>query len=155
MCIIIIINIILQQQWNSLCTCYISIIEHPLVNLLTEICPKQNIPTVYPTSPFDARADADALHYAMKGFGTDENVLINILCHRTRDQRTAISHAYKAGYGKVKTSSYSKSVISCSLPLPASIADIIFLGLGDETEKQIEFKWTLRNTDGGSLSSCS
>jgi annexin A7/11 len=61
----------------------------------------QNIPTVFPASSFNPRADADALHKAMKGFGTDEKVFTSILCHRTRDQRVSINHAYKAGYGKV------------------------------------------------------
>ena len=61
----------------------------------------QNIPTVHPASPFDARADADALHKAMKGFGTDEMALIQILCHRTSAQRAAINQAYKSGYGNV------------------------------------------------------
>jgi annexin A7/11 len=61
----------------------------------------QNIPTVHPASPFDARGDADALHKAMKGLGTDEKAIINILCHRSSSQRTAINQAYKSGYGKV------------------------------------------------------
>ncbi len=51
--------------------------------------------------PFDARADADALHKAMKGLGTDEKALISILCHRTNAQRVLITQAYKSGYGKV------------------------------------------------------
>ncbi|XP_046450951.1 annexin B9-like [Daphnia pulex] len=59
-----------------------------------------NIPTVRPASPFDARADADALHKAMKGLGTDEKALINVLCHRSSSQRTAIYQAFKSGYGK-------------------------------------------------------
>ena len=54
-----------------------------------------------PASPFDARADADALNKAMKGLGTDEKVLMQILCHRTSAQRTAINQAFKSGYGKV------------------------------------------------------
>ena len=58
-------------------------------------------PTVHAKSPFDARADADALHKAMKGLGTDEKALIDILCHRTAQQRVQIAQAYKSGYGKV------------------------------------------------------
>ena len=54
-----------------------------------------------PASPFDARADADALHKAMKGLGTNEDALIQILCHRTSAQRVAINQAYKSGYGNV------------------------------------------------------
>ena len=58
-------------------------------------------PTVHAKTPFDARADADALHKAMKGLGTDEKALIDILCHRTAQQRVQIAQAYKSGYGKV------------------------------------------------------
>ncbi|XP_046448112.1 annexin B9-like [Daphnia pulex] len=58
------------------------------------------VPTVLPAALFDARADADALHKAMKGMGTDEKALINILCHRSNDQRVSIKQAYKSGNGK-------------------------------------------------------
>jgi hypothetical protein len=66
--------------------------------------PLQNIPTVVPADPFDARADADALHKAMKGLGTDEEGLIDILCRRTSHQRVQIVQAYKASFGKVSNS---------------------------------------------------
>ena len=56
--------------------------------------------------PFDPRADAEALHKAMKGMGTNERALIDILCHRTTNQRVEISKAYKSGYGKVAFFSY-------------------------------------------------
>lgn len=36
----------------------------------------------------------------MKGFGTDEAKLINILCKRTYAQRQEISLVYKTSYGK-------------------------------------------------------
>ncbi|KAI9563427.1 hypothetical protein GHT06_010890 [Daphnia sinensis] len=61
---------------------------------------EKNIPTVHPATSFDARADADALHKAMKGLGTDEKALMTILCHRSNGQRVLISQAYKSGYGK-------------------------------------------------------
>jgi hypothetical protein len=75
-----------------------------IVNLSNNLNSKfnfQNIPTIFPASSFNPRADADALHKAMEGFGTDEKALISILCHRTCDQRASINLAYKAGYGKV------------------------------------------------------
>ena len=78
----------------------LSLLEN-IAYLLYFILVLQNIPTVYPASPFDPRADADVLHKAMKGLGTDEKALINILCRRTSGQRSAISLAYKSGYGKV------------------------------------------------------
>nr|CAH0112233.1 unnamed protein product [Daphnia galeata] len=71
--------------------------NHPLP---PQILQQQNIPTVISVGLFDARADADALHKAMKGLGTDEKALISILCHRTNAQRVLITQAYKSGYGK-------------------------------------------------------
>lgn len=36
----------------------------------------------------------------MKGFGTDEDALINVLCKRTSEQRLEIAEAFKKAYGK-------------------------------------------------------
>lgn len=44
-------------------------------------------PTVVPAQNFDPVADAQALNKAMKGFGTDEDALINIICRRSNEQR--------------------------------------------------------------------
>ena len=63
------------------------------------IQPPRN-PVLRPFQPFDARADAEKLYKAMKGFGTDETTLIDVLCRRTAAQRQEISIAYKSGFGK-------------------------------------------------------
>lgn len=47
----------------------------------------QGNPTVQPAQNFDPVADAQALRKAMKGFGTDEDALINIICRRSNEQR--------------------------------------------------------------------
>lgn len=50
---------------------------------------------------FNAAEDAAALRSAMKGFGTDEQAIIEILCTRSNIQRQAISEAFTREYGRV------------------------------------------------------
>lgn len=57
-------------------------------------------PTVHPVCDFNAKADAEALHGAMKGLGTNEKALIKVLCHRSCEQRVQIAHAFKEIYDK-------------------------------------------------------
>ncbi|KAK9674749.1 hypothetical protein K7432_016930 [Basidiobolus ranarum] len=47
-----------------------------------------------------ANQDAQALRSAMKGFGTDEKAIIQIVSQRTPEQIATLSQAYKANYGK-------------------------------------------------------
>lgn len=44
--------------------------------------------------------DAANLREAMRGIGTDEDGLIEVLCKRTVEQRVAIAKTYKTNYGK-------------------------------------------------------
>lgn len=57
-------------------------------------------PVLRPYHPFNPNDDAQRLYKAMKGFGTDEATLIDILCRRTWQQRQEIAVAYRSQVGK-------------------------------------------------------
>jgi len=52
------------------------------------------------SSKFDAKKDAEALHKAMKGLGTDDAVLIDIFTTRPRKHIQEIKKTFKVSYGK-------------------------------------------------------
>ncbi|XP_043199208.1 annexin A7-like isoform X2 [Amphibalanus amphitrite] len=56
--------------------------------------------TIRPAPGFDAAEDASKLRKAMKGFGTNEQAIIDVLCKRSNAQRQQITIAYKSGYGR-------------------------------------------------------
>uniref|UniRef100_A0A3Q0SVH3 Annexin n=1 Tax=Amphilophus citrinellus TaxID=61819 RepID=A0A3Q0SVH3_AMPCI len=55
---------------------------------------------VRPYVNFNAKHDAEILHKAMKGIGTDEDAILMLLTARSNDQRQQIKAAYKKAYGK-------------------------------------------------------
>eukprot|EP01112_Ceratiomyxa_fruticulosa_P008784 TRINITY_DN2276_c0_g1_i1.p1 TRINITY_DN2276_c0_g1~~TRINITY_DN2276_c0_g1_i1.p1 ORF type:complete len:302 (-),score=64.28 TRINITY_DN2276_c0_g1_i1:103-1008(-) len=77
--------------------------------------------------------DADALHHAMKGLGTDDEILVSILGNRNRAQREALAAFYGQRYGhslvsdiKGDTSfNYQKLLIGLVTPFPEYIAHLI------------------------------
>lgn len=58
------------------------------------------LPTVVPYANFKASEDGDALRAAMKGFGTDEQAIIDILTSRSNAQRQEIAKYFLAEYGR-------------------------------------------------------
>ncbi|XP_068958678.1 annexin A6 isoform X3 [Petaurus breviceps papuanus] len=56
--------------------------------------------TVRPAPNFDPEADAKALRKAMKGLGTDEDTIIDIITHRSNDQRQQIRQTFKSHFGR-------------------------------------------------------
>ncbi|XP_038867575.1 annexin A5-like [Salvelinus namaycush] len=49
---------------------------------------------------FNAKQDAELLHKAMKGIGTDEDTILMLLTSRSNNQRQEIKAAYKKAHGK-------------------------------------------------------
>ncbi|XP_043204976.1 annexin A5-like [Amphibalanus amphitrite] len=57
-------------------------------------------PTVVPYEDFNAEEDAHALKAAMKGMGTEEAPIVEILTRRTYQQREEIAQTYKREFGR-------------------------------------------------------
>jgi len=58
------------------------------------------IKTIFPADPFDPENDAQTLRSAMKGFGTDEKAIIEILTARSNAQRQQIKECFLREYGR-------------------------------------------------------
>ncbi|KAH8874719.1 Annexin A7 [Schistosoma japonicum] len=119
---------------------------------------KQYKPTIKPTTGFSASADAERLHRAMKGPGTDETTIINILARRTNYERQEIRHSYKSMYKrdlkddlKSDTSGDFRKVL-CQLVVdtPYMLAKSLYYamkGLGTNDRVLIEILTTLWNDE--------
>ncbi|XP_062380445.1 annexin A6 isoform X1 [Sardina pilchardus] len=67
------------------------------ISAMTTIMPRG---TVRPAPDFDPASDAQVLRKAMKGFGTDEDTIIDILAQRSNEQRQEIRQAFKSLLGR-------------------------------------------------------
>jgi len=56
-------------------------------------------PTIYPEKDFDEKADAENLYKAMKGFGTNEKMIIQVVANRSTEQLKEVEKTFKTMYG--------------------------------------------------------
>lgn len=111
-----------------------------------------------PAQGFDPVKDAHTLRKAMKGFGTDEDKLIEVICGRNNEQRQEIQRQYKTHFGKdliddIKSETsgnFEKLLVGLLRPIVdyycAELNDAM-AGLGTDEEVLIEILCTLSNVE--------
>ena len=106
-----------------------------------------------PFGGFDAVADAKVLRAAMKGWGTNEKEIIDVLCHRSNRQRQGISAAFTGEFGRDLTAdlkselggNFESVIVGLMMPTPAYCAKQLhkaMKGLGTDEDTLVEILCT-------------
>lgn len=107
---------------------------------------------------FNAQEDAANLRKAMKGFGCDDNALIDVICRRNNAQRQEVAKVFKTNFGKDLTENLQSETrgnfesLLCALMLPTldfyckEIHDAC-AGIGTDEQVLIEVLCTLSNNE--------
>uniref|UniRef100_A0A8D8UUL6 Annexin n=1 Tax=Cacopsylla melanoneura TaxID=428564 RepID=A0A8D8UUL6_9HEMI len=118
----------------------------------------QGSPSVVPAKHFDARKDAEILRTAMKGFGTDEKAIMNVLTARSIAQRQQIEIEFKTLYGKdlIKelkselSGNFEELILALMVPTPLFLARELhdaMAGLGTTESTLIEILCSASNAE--------
>lgn len=119
-------------------------------------------PTIRFLANFDPSTDAALLRKAMKGFGTDEASIINVLANRTSEQRQRIILSYTQAYGKdlIKDlrselgGNFERVVLAMMVPTDDLLADHVhsaMQGIGTNENTLVEILCTRNNHEINTL----
>ncbi|XP_077410897.1 annexin A13-like isoform X2 [Vanacampus margaritifer] len=121
-------------------------------------------PTVVPYEDFDVLADVKAIRKACKGFGTDEQAIIDVLANRSADQRQEIKQAYYDKYDDLVdvlkselSGNFEKAIVAMLDPaLVYAVKELrrAMKGAGTDEDVLVEILCTATNSDVALLREC-